>query len=39
MKTHICSITFFFFGNISVHEITWKNFVEPDMPHMTVLDI
>jgi len=28
-KTHI-SCSFFFFENRAVHEIMWKNFVEPD---------
>ena len=32
IKTHIlCSITFFF-ENRAVHEVMWKNIVEPDRP-------
>ena len=27
---------FFFFENLSVYEVTWKNTVEPGRPHMTV---
>jgi hypothetical protein len=27
---------FFFFENHAVHEIMWKNIVEPDRPQMTI---
>jgi len=34
IKTHIlCSITFFFF-NLAIYEIMWKNIVELDRPQL-----
>jgi hypothetical protein len=36
IKTHFMFNTFFFFENRAVYEIMWKNFVEPDMPQMTI---
>jgi hypothetical protein len=40
IKTQIlCSITFFFLENIAVHEVTWKNIVEPDRPETTIWGI
>ena len=33
IKTHfLCSITFFFSDNCVVHEIMWKNMVQPNRP-------
>jgi hypothetical protein len=26
----------FFFENLAIYEITWKNIVRPDTPHMTI---
>ena len=31
----LCSVTFFF-ENRAVHEIVWKNIVEPNRPQMTI---
>jgi hypothetical protein len=35
IKTHIlCSVTFF--GNLTIYEKMWKNFVEPGRPQITI---
>jgi len=36
IKTHILSSMSFFFENCAFYEIKLKNFVEPEMPQMTV---
>jgi len=37
IKTHVLrSVTFFFFENRGVYEITWKNPVQSDRPQMTI---
>jgi len=37
IKTQVLwSIKFFFFENLGLYEIMWKNLVEADMPWMTV---
>jgi hypothetical protein len=37
IKTHIlCSTTFFFFENLAVYEIMWKNIVQPGRPQTTI---
>jgi len=35
-KHNLCPITFFFFENRAVYEITWENIVEPNRPQMTI---
>ena len=34
--TFYVQLLFFFFENRAVYDITWKNIVEADMPHMTI---
>jgi len=36
IKTHNSGSVTSFFENRAVHEIMWKNSVEPDRPHMTI---
>jgi len=36
MKTHMLCSTHFLFGNRTVYDITCKNTVETDRPHMTI---
>ena len=35
-KTHILSSATFFFENLAVYEIMWKNIVQRDRPHMKI---
>jgi len=37
IKAHIlCSVTFFFFENLAIYDIMWKNTVEQGGPQMTI---
>ena len=35
-NTHFVFNNFFFFENLAVYEIMWKNMVQPDRPQMTI---
>jgi hypothetical protein len=36
IKTHILCSTTFFFENVAICEIMWKNIVDPDTPQLTL---
>ena len=36
IKTHVSCSVIFFFENLAVYEIMWKNIVQPDRPKMTI---
>jgi hypothetical protein len=36
IKTHVLYAVIFFFEDLAVYEITWKNIVQPDRPQMAI---